>query len=73
MPELSPPSFIVTDEAPGEFKLQYHSRRDGLHPMILGLVRGLGKKFNTQVEITRLRGKAEGLGYEEFLVKHRPA
>lgn len=73
MPDLAPPSFIVTDERPGEFKLQYHSKRDGLHPMILGLVRGLGKRFKTQVEITRLRGKEDGLAYDEFLVKHRPA
>jgi hypothetical protein len=73
MPDLAPPSFIVTDETPGEFKLQYHSKRAGLHPMIFGLLRGLGKHFKTQVESTRLRGKEEGLSYEEFLVKHRPA
>lgn len=73
MPELKPPSFIVTDEAPGQFKLQYHSKRDGLHPMILGLVRGLGKKFNTKVEITRLRGKEAGISYDEFQVNYQPA
>ncbi len=73
MPELSPPSFIVTDEKPGEFKLQYHSKRAGLHPMILGLVKGLGKHFKTNVEITRLRGAEDGLTYDEFLVKHAPA
>lgn len=73
MPELKPPSFIVTDERPGEFKLQYHSKRAGLHPMILGLVRGLGKHFNTRVEITRLRGAEDGLAYDEFLVRHAPA
>ena len=41
--------------------------------MILGLVRGLGKHFNTKVDITRLRGKEDGLAYDEFLVKHQPA
>lgn len=73
MPELKPPSFIVTDEQPGEFKLQYHSLRAGLHPMIIGLVRGLGKHFNTRVDITRLGGAEAGLSYDEFLVKHGPA
>jgi len=73
MPDLAPPSFIVTDETDGEFKLQYHSKRAGLHPMILGLVRGLGKRFKTSVEIKHLRGKDDGLAYEEFLVKHKPA
>ena len=72
MPNLAPPSFIVTDEQPGVFKLQYHSKRAGLHPMILGLVRGLGKRFNETVEITRLRGAEDGLSYDEFLVKHAP-
>jgi hypothetical protein len=73
MPDLKPPSFILTDEAPGEFKLQYHSSRAGLHPMILGLVRGLGKRFNTRVDISRLRGREHGLAYDEFLIKHQPA
>jgi hypothetical protein len=73
MPNLAPPSFIVTDEKPGEFKLEYHSKRAGLHPMILGLMQGLGKRFKTKVDITRLRGAEDGLSYDEFLVKHEPA
>lgn len=73
MPDLSPPSFIVTDEKPGEFKLEYHSKRVGLHPMVLGLMQGLGKRFKTKVEITRQRGAEDGLSYDEFLVRHQPA
>ena len=70
MPDLAPPSFIVTDEKAGEFKLEYHSKRAGLHPMIIGLMRGLGKRFNSTVDITRLRGAEHGLSYDEFLVRH---
>lgn len=72
MPDLAPPSFMITDEMPGEFKLQYHSKRDGLHPMINGLLRGLGKRFHTRVESTRIRGREDGLTFDEFLVKHSP-
>lgn len=73
MPDLAPPSFIVTDETDGQFTLQYHSKRAGLQPMVQGLVRGLGKHFNTAVDITLVRGKDQGLSYDEFRVKHQPA
>lgn len=72
MPELSPPSFTVTDETPDSFKLHYHSKRAGLYPMILGLMKGLGARFNTDIEVTHLRGVADGIDHDEFLVKYSP-
>lgn len=68
MPDLKPPSFLVTDETPGTFKLQYRSSRGGYAPMVSGLLKGLGERFNTDVAIEHTRGIAQGLDYEEFIV-----
>jgi len=71
MPELSPPSFTVTDEAPGSFVLHYYSKRPGLYPMILGLVKGLGDRFQTTVDVTHTGGAADGLDHDRFLVTYQ--
>jgi Haem-NO-binding len=57
------------DEA---LKLHYHSDREGLAPMVVGLVKGLGSRFNTDVEVTQTCSKAEGASHDEFLVKYKP-
>jgi hypothetical protein len=72
MPELKPPSFRVTDEKDGSFVLHYHSSRPGLYPMIGGLMEGLGKRFNTEVGVTHLRGVTDDHDHDEFLVTYRP-
>lgn len=68
MPDLKPPSFTVTELTKTDFLLHYHSIREGLTPMIEGLMLGLGKRFNTEVTIKYLRGKTEGLDHDEFRV-----
>jgi hypothetical protein len=68
MPNLQPPSFVCSDVTANSLTLAYHSKRDGLAPMVVGLVRGLGKRFEKEVTIERLGGKAEGLDHEEFRV-----
>lgn len=72
MPDLNPPSFTVTDEDKGSFKLHYYSSRSGFGPMIPGLLKGLGDRFNTDVEIEHLRGVVQGLDHEEFHVRYLP-
>ena len=59
--ELRPPSFRV-EELPNEkaLLLHYHSQREGLGPMVIGLVRGLAKRFGEEVEITHVRQQAPG-------------
>ncbi|KAF3997990.1 heme NO-binding domain-containing protein [Glaciimonas immobilis] len=70
MPDLKPPSFLVTDETPGAFKLHYRSSRNGYAPMVKGLLTGLGERFNTDVTIDHVRGADQGLNYEEFVVTY---
>ena len=71
MPDLIPPSFSVVEENNKGFKLNYHSKRDGLWPMVIGLIKGLGTRFNTKVEIKHIAGKEDGLDHDEFLVEYQ--
>lgn len=73
MPDLRPPSFTVTDLTPSSFTLHYYSDRAGLYPMVVGLIEGLGKRFHTDLQITHLRGAAEGLDHDEFAVRYGQA
>jgi hypothetical protein len=45
-PDLSPPSFWATEIQGDSLVLHYQSARAGLAPMVIGLVRGLGRRFN---------------------------
>jgi Haem-NO-binding len=53
-------------------KLHYHSSRDGLAPMVFGLVKGLGTKFNTEVNITQTQSRQEGDENDTFLIQYKP-
>jgi hypothetical protein len=71
-PHLQPPSFECTDMEEDSLKLHYHSSREGLTPMIFGLVKGLGARFETEVEITQTQSRDDGAEHDEFLVKYKP-
>lgn len=68
-PELRPPSFQCTDITDGSLVLHYRSEREGLAPMVVGLLRGLGRRFRTPVTVThtRVRGR-DGADHDELLV-----
>lgn len=52
MPQLVPPRFVVTKVADSaNLRVEYHSKRPGLGPMVLGILEGLAEKFVIQVEI----------------------
>jgi hypothetical protein len=72
-PHLQPPSFWCTDVTDSSLRLHYQSSRAGLTPMVVGLVRGLGTMFQTAVDITLDRSRAEGADHDEFVVAFRPA
>ena len=69
--ELKPPSFICEEVDESTISLQYHTHREGLAPLVVGLLEGLGKRFNVKVEIEHT-GKREALGYDLFSIKHYP-
>lgn len=58
-PALRPPSFTVEEiEGNAGLLLHYRSERAGLAPMVIGLLKGLGKRFSQKISVkqTAFRG-----------------
>jgi hypothetical protein len=55
MPALKPPRFRLIDVDANTMRLEYHSTRQGLAPMVVGLLRGLGIRFKTEMNISHER------------------
>ncbi len=68
MPALAPPSFRCTDVTATSLRLHYHSHRDGLAPMVTGLLRGLGVRFDTQVQVEHAVRRSAEVDHDEFVV-----
>jgi hypothetical protein len=59
MPELLAPQFSTRNIKENSVELEYRSHREGLVPMLLGLIRGLGKRFNLEVKTEHIQQKNE--------------
>jgi hypothetical protein len=69
-PNFRPPSFQCTDVTDDSLRLHYRSTRPGLSPMLLGLLKGLGVMYDTEVTVTQTAGGCEnGADHGEFLIK----
>ena len=67
-PELRPPQITCEELPGGRLVVEYQSERAGLAPMLVGLVRGLGKRFATPVEVEYMETVAGASPIEKFLV-----
>lgn len=68
MPALRPPSFAC-EPLDGERTLvRYWSHREGLAPMVVGLLRGLGRRFGVEVTVEHTLARSGGADHDEFLV-----
>jgi hypothetical protein len=67
-PQLRPPSFRVDAIDAGTLRLHYLSTRAGLCPMVFGLLRGLGKRFATEISVTEDVCARRGAAHCEFVV-----
>jgi hypothetical protein len=54
MPDLHPPRFVVEEHSPNTITLHYHSARQGLGPLVIGILEGLSLKFNENIEIAHV-------------------
>ena len=54
MPNLVPPSFEVLELTSNSLLLVYTTKRIGLAPMVVGLIKGLGIRFNTPCNVLYL-------------------
>ncbi len=66
------PLFRVEDVSDTEYRLYYSSHREGLAPMVLGLVKGLAKRFGQSVEVVQVHAKTVVSGEDIFTVRHLP-
>lgn len=67
-PALRPPSFILNELGGGKFELEYHSCRENLAPMVIGLIKGLAKSFQQRVHIEHVKARADA-GFDCFYLE----
>lgn len=73
MPDLRPPSFVCEQRNDGQIRLEYRSDRQGLAPMVIGLLNGLGELFELELTVTQTVDRIDGADHDEFLIDHAPA
>ena len=69
-PELRPPEFDCEQTDDTTIELHYQSSRQGLAPMVVGLVEGLGKRFDHSVEVTQVEDRQQGYDRDTFHIKY---
>ena len=62
MDALRPPSFACEELEEGRLLVSYWSDRPGLAPMVTGLLRGLGRRFDLQMTVTLTSPRPPGRG-----------
>lgn len=73
MPDLEPPSFDLEELDDGSCHLHYYSKREGLAPMVIGLLHGLAEECGVSVDIQHLQSKADGMDHDVFGLRIRAA
>jgi hypothetical protein len=68
MPQLQPPQFTTRNLKENSVELEYRSTREGLVPMLFGLIRGLGKRFDLAVTVQHIEQKVDENGCHVFLI-----
>jgi len=70
VPDLVPPSFDCTDIEECSLRLHYRSPRPGLAPMVIGLLRGLGRSFQLSgMTIEQDARREDGHDHDEFVIR----
>jgi hypothetical protein len=59
MPELAPPQFECRNEKQNSIELLYRSHRNGMIPMLYGLIKGLAKRFDNEVVIEEIESSVD--------------
>lgn len=67
-PKLTPPEFKVTDINDSGLNLHYYSKREGLQEFVRGLLQGLGKMYNTPIQLELIQNRSHGDTHEVFKI-----
>jgi len=68
-PDLRPPSFRFDEVDSSTLRMHYLSTRANLCPMIIGLVRGLSRRFKTEVVVSQVACTRRDAAHCEFLIE----
>jgi hypothetical protein len=69
--ELRPPGFRCEELDGGDLLLHYWSDRPGLAPMVIGLLEGLGDRFETPLVATLEARREDGADHDVFRIRYR--
>jgi len=70
--KLCPPSFVCDELDESTLRLHYWSEREGLGPMMIGLLRGLSDRFEVTTEVSWEQRKGGDVDHDTFLIKLLP-
>lgn len=68
-PKLEPPGFACSEVTETSLHLHYMTRRPGLTAFVSGLLRGLGKLYETPCTATVIARKDQGADHDVFAVR----
>lgn len=66
MPHLKPPSFELEETGPNTYCLHYISDREGLAPMVIGLLYGLAKRTGEEISVEHAVRRSNGADHDQF-------
>ncbi len=69
MPHLDPPSFEFEESADGNHRLHYLSSREGLAPMVTGLLQGMAKECGVAIDIIHAERRSDGAENDVFVLR----
>ncbi|NEQ55514.1 MAG: heme NO-binding protein [Leptolyngbya sp. SIO3F4] len=69
-PELKPPEFEADQTDDSTIELHYQSSREGLAPMVVGLLEGLGERFHRPVQVTQTQDRQQGADHDIFHIEY---
>ncbi len=70
--DLRPPSFWCTDVTSDSLLLHYSSERDGLAPLAVGMIKGVGRMFDVEVSVTSVGSESGDDESHTFRVDMEP-
>ena len=68
-PKLQPPRFRCSDVTSTSLRLHYETHREGLTSFVVGLLKGLAKRFSTVARIEIVERRDQGAPHDIFLVE----
>jgi hypothetical protein len=73
MPELRPPSFVCEPLEGGRIRIEYRSDREGLAPMVIGLLEGLAEMYGHAMSAHHTGPRSLDRDHDEFVLEPLPA